>query len=127
MRKRQPNLELAKSIYLRAAEYVSIAGLQREVTWQRETSLHSFSERDLLRESAWVILCSGFREATVKQMFDYLSLCFFDWESSALICLHEEVCLGSALSIFSNRPKLTRLLQWPSRCRPTALRRLSKA
>jgi hypothetical protein len=69
--------------------------------------LDSFRETDFLREAAWVILCSGFREKTVRRLFDYVSLCFCDWECAATIANRRNICIESAASAFNNRRKLT--------------------
>jgi hypothetical protein len=66
----------------------------------------SFSESDLMREAAWVILCTGFRESVVRRKFNYVSLCFYDWHSAAEIAQNEEHCLGAALKGFKNVRKL---------------------
>ena len=57
-----PDIERALNIFNDASDYVVQAGLLAEVEWQRCIQFNDFSETDLLREAAWVILCSGFRE-----------------------------------------------------------------
>ena len=71
-----PDVSGALQIYARATDYIATAGLDREVAWQRDSDLASVSETMLLREAAWVILCSGFREFVVRRVFDHISLCF---------------------------------------------------
>jgi hypothetical protein len=100
----------AARLFTAACEYMSIAGLEEEITWQRNLQLEKFSEADLLREGAWVILCSGFREATVRRVFDHLSLCFFDWESAFEISTNATTCMSAARGSFRNEQKLSAIV-----------------
>ena len=100
----------AVGIYSRALEYVRAAGLDAEVEWQRNTNFEHFTESDLLRVTAWVILCSGFRESFVRRVFDYISLCFCDWESASAIISARSACKSSAKSAFRNNAKLDAIL-----------------
>ncbi len=102
----KPKKKQALSLYKTAHEEVLRAGFANEITWQRQRAGYQFTERDLLRETAWVILCSGFRESSVRKAFDYISLCFCDWESSRAIADSAEVCVQTALARFNNRRKL---------------------
>jgi hypothetical protein len=106
MQRHQCRKSKAVDLYRKAKHNVQAAGFAWEIDWQRERCLKPFSERDLLRESAWVILCSGFREATVRKVFDYISLCFCDWESSEEIARHRSVCVATASARFRNGRKI---------------------
>jgi hypothetical protein len=101
-----PDRIRAFQIFERASEYVATAGLVNEIRWQRQSSLESFTESEFLRESAWVIMCSGFRESVVRRLFDQLSLCFCDWESASSIARNSTVCKWSASAVFGNGRKL---------------------
>jgi hypothetical protein len=81
-----------------------------EIRWQGNCNLRNFSETDFLREAAWVILCSGFRAAVIRKHFDFISLCFCDWESAASICTHADQCRETALSCFRNRRKIEAII-----------------
>src|SRR5262245_28178094 len=96
----------ALSLYRTAEQYVYAAGYAWELEWQRQRTRQAFSEQDLLRESAWVVLCSGFRESVVRRVFDYISLCFCDFESAAEITRHRRACVDTASSRFGNCRKL---------------------
>ena len=96
----------AVTVYRDALPAVAAAGYASEIDWQRSRDESTFSESDLLRETAWVILCSGFRESVVRKKFDYVSLCFCDWSSAEDILENETVCRRAALSSFANRPKI---------------------
>lgn len=101
-----PNLEGALQVFADATAYMTDAGRNAEVQWQRQVALHEFSETDLLREAAWVILCSGFRERVVRRVFDHVSLCFCDWESASAILDADPICRTAAMASFRNPIKL---------------------
>jgi len=73
--------------------------------------LGDFSETDFLRESAWVILCGGFKESVVRKIFNYISLCFCDWESAAAIVANEDLCRETALAGINNQRKITAIIE----------------
>lgn len=82
-----------------------------EVEWQRSVELEDFTETDFLRECAWVVLCSGFRESIVRLIFDHVSLCFCDWESADAILSSSTLCVTTARASFRNVAKLNALVQ----------------
>ena len=96
----------SERIYEVARKIVQESEFQWESSWQADLDPQQFEERDLLREGAWVILCSGFREAIVRRLFGQISLCFCDWESAAEISQKRHQCIISALDIFQNQRKV---------------------
>ncbi len=100
------DLDGALRVFSAANTYVVSSGWQREVDWQRNVALEKFTETDLLREAAWVILCSGFRERIVRRVFDHISLCFCDWESASAILDADPTCRTAAMASFRNPTKL---------------------
>lgn len=104
------DLTAAMKFFSKACSYVEQAGLSGEVVWQREADFTEFTEIELLREHAWVALCSGFRESAVRQVFDHVSLCFCDWESAEAIVSAGEICCTTAALAFANRLKLRGIL-----------------
>ncbi len=96
--------------YSSAKQNVIASGYREEIEWQSALNSEDFSESDLLRETAWVILCSGFREDVVRRHFDFISLCFCDWESARVIVECGETCVRTALSTFKNQHKLRSIL-----------------
>jgi len=100
------DVEAALRMYADATNYVAVAGLTPEIQRQREADFCQFDECDLLREAAWVILCSGFREAAVRRVFDYISLCFCDWESAHAIVNAFPACSLAALASFNSATKI---------------------
>jgi hypothetical protein len=110
MKRKSQRLKRAVTLYERAAREVSEAGFGWEADWQRSRQAHEFGETDFLREAAWVILCSGFRETAVRRHFDYLSLCFCDWESAQLIMENQSTCRNTAFSCFRNHRKIEAII-----------------
>jgi hypothetical protein len=106
-----PNVSGALQIYARASDYIAAAGLDHEVAWQRNANLASISESMLLREAAWVILCSGFRESVVRRVFDHISLCFCDWDSAAAIVESYPACHLAAQASFHSPAKLSAIVE----------------
>jgi hypothetical protein len=101
-----PDLEGALRVFAAATTYMATSGRGAEVQWQRQVALEEFTETDLLREAAWVILCSGFRERIVRRVFDYISLCFCDWESASAILDADPACRLAAMESFRSPAKL---------------------
>jgi hypothetical protein len=97
--------------YQAAKRSVLTQGYSAEIAWQDSLVFASFTETDLLREASWVILCSGFREAVVRRSFNFISLCFCDWESAAAICKYAEHCEATALTRFANTRKVRAIVE----------------
>jgi hypothetical protein len=100
----------AVEFYRVAKQHLNGAGFQAEIRWQARCNLREFTESDLLREAAWVILCTGFREAFVRTCFSFISICFCEWESAALICENADLCRATALSRFRNVRKIEAII-----------------
>jgi hypothetical protein len=100
------NITFALDMYHHAAAFMTAFGYQREIEWQRSRVFASFCESDLLREGAWVILCSGFKEALVRRHFGYISLCFCDWESAETIAQNACICRQTATAVFRHSQKI---------------------
>jgi hypothetical protein len=97
-------------LYKTAKQLVIDGGYSGELAWQDSLAFSSFTESDLLREAAWVILCSGFREAVVRRHFDFISLCFCDWESADVICRYAGHCRATALTRFASERKIQAII-----------------
>ena len=100
-----------KSFYQTAKQTVSAARFDFEGEWQKSVLGQGFLERDLLREAAWVILCSGFNERVVRRHFDEISLCFCDWYSAEYIVSRRDRCWSTAMAVFGNARKITAIVQ----------------
>ena len=101
----------ALKLYEIALSVVVRNGFLKEIEWQSCLSSESFTESDLLRETAWVILCSGFRESVIRRCFNCLSLCFCDWESARQIIRNRHVCQRTALELFNSKSKIDAIVE----------------
>ena len=101
-----PSKERLWRTYSLAVDLVRKEGFEWERAWQRRADPLAFDESDLLREGAWVILSSGFKEEIVRRLFGHVSLCFCDWESAYEITTRRTECISSALDIFGNERKI---------------------
>ncbi|QPF85387.1 hypothetical protein IC762_03365 [Bradyrhizobium genosp. L] len=97
--------------YLSAKSWIERSAYANEIRWQERAGLNGFSESDFLREYAWVVLNSGFRESVVRKHFNFISLCYCDWQSAREICELSDVCSSTALTVFGNRRKLQAISQ----------------
>ena len=100
----------ALDTFKRAEAYVMSLGFRTEIDFQQSRHVEQTSESDFLSESAWVVLCSGFRERIVRKMFSHLSLCFCDWESASAILKREHLCRSTALELFAYPAKIDAIL-----------------
>lgn len=99
------------NLYRTAELEVRAAGYGPEIKWQKSLEFGEFSESDFMREAAWVILCSGFKETSVRKRFDYISLCFCDWECAREIKQNRHTCIATALSGFRHVRKLNAIAE----------------
>lgn len=93
-----------------AKEHVINCGFADEIKWQEKIEFKCINETDFLRESAWVILCSGMRENIVRKHFNNISLCFFEWESADKILWMKKHCIENARKYFNNLQKMTAIV-----------------
>ena len=94
------------SVYLDLKEIIIPAGYDHEVDWQSDLNFECTTETDFLREAAWVVLSSGFRESVVRQCFQRVSEAFLGWCSAEEINERREICQNRAISVFGNRRKI---------------------
>ncbi len=94
------------SAYFDLKDVVIRAGYDWEIEWQAELDFEEATESDFLREAAWVVLSSGFRESVVRQRFGAVSHAFLDWRSAREIADSGLVCQERAISVFGNRRKI---------------------
>jgi len=99
------------TFYLRAKDELTKGAFAPEINWQIRLTFKDFTESDLLREAAWVIMCSGFKESIVRRYFNFVSLCFCDWQSAALICECAERCRATAIGRFKNTKKIDAIIE----------------
>jgi hypothetical protein len=92
--------------YLTAKEQVIVAGFAREidaVDWARV----DLTEEVFLGESAWVVLCSGFRASVVRDRFSGVSSAFLGWSSATEISTRRDECIRDGLRHFNSTRKLS--------------------
>ncbi len=97
--------------YLDAKEYVIDRGYSWEIDWQCNQCYENITETDFLRETAWVILSSGFKESIIRRTFPMISNAFKDWESSSTIFSTINMCKNKALKIFKNVKKINAICE----------------
>lgn len=85
-------------------------GFQDEILWQSQLNFYDLTESSFLREIAWVILTCGMKERIIRNIFEAISHCFFQWSSAQKIINNREKCHVSALKIFNNEQKITAIL-----------------
>lgn len=100
------NVEQIVHKYLDAKTYVLNSGYSREIDWQKSISFEQVTESDFLREIAWVIISSGFKESIVRKIFPGLSKSFLYWNNAQNILLSISECKTQALKIFKNTKKI---------------------
>ena len=96
--------------FLSAKEYVLKAGYGFEIDWQESIRLSEVTEQYFLRESAWVILCTGMREAIIRRLFEPISDAFLQWRSAEEISHSSIKCRNNALKLFRHPKKMDAIL-----------------
>lgn len=81
-----------------------------ELEWQDTLDIDDLTESKLLREAAWVVINSGFREKTARKYFSNISLSFGDWESADHIVTNRELCVNCALDSFNHKQKMNAIV-----------------
>jgi hypothetical protein len=96
--------------YFKAKDAVINSGFEAEIAWQEQRRLDLVLESEFLREAAWVVLTSGFRESVVRGVFPELSCAFCEWASAEAITSEEQRCRRDALKIFGSHRKIDAIL-----------------
>jgi hypothetical protein len=97
--------------YVHARDVVLAAGYFDEIAYHESLCFDQIQEADFLREAAWVVLCSGTREAVIRQKFQAISCAFLNWHSATLIMQHENYCRGEAFAVYRHAGKIDAILQ----------------
>jgi len=97
--------------YLDAKEYVINEGYSWEIDWQCNQCFKNITETDFLRETAWVILSSGFKESIIRRLFPMISSAFLNWDSAAKIWPLINGCKSEALKYFKNYRKISSICE----------------
>lgn len=102
--------EILVDRYLSAKETVVRSGFAAEIDWQDQRRLEKVTEAMFLRETAWVILSSGMREAVIRQRFSDISLAFLNWISANEIVRHSRQCKQKAIAVFQHVRKIDAII-----------------
>lgn len=97
-------------MYLAAKEQVIGAGFAGEIDWQYDVSVEHLTEQLFLREAAWVVLSSGFRESVLRTKFEAISNAFLRWESCEEVLGNRAICRSNALEVFNHQQKIDAIL-----------------
>ena len=96
--------------YAEVKGFVLERGFGAELDWQESVHEMKFSETDLLREGAWVILSSGMNERIIRSKFPALTQAFHHWSRAKKIVLDRESCRRKALRLFRHQRKIDAIL-----------------
>lgn len=110
MKSMAPSEYALAMFYLDAKSVLINTGFEDEIEWQFALPFQELSETDFLREAAWVVFSSGFREAVVRQKFQQISGAFLNWKSATAIHQGRRECRKAALATFNNRRKVNAVL-----------------
>lgn len=97
--------------YLVAKRVVIEEGYGEEINWQANLCFDDINESTFMRELAWVVLSSGMRERVVRNLFDDISRCFFNWVSAEIIVANEDKCFHEAIRYFNNGSKISAIIK----------------
>ncbi|GHE74584.1 hypothetical protein [Roseivirga thermotolerans] len=73
---------------------------------ETKNQLLDFTEQELLREIAWVILNSGMKENVIRGLFERFSNSFMNWDSASIIVRNKEECYEKAMKVFAHTGKI---------------------
>jgi 3-methyladenine DNA glycosylase Tag len=108
MTKQQQKLAHA---YLDAKDYIIQAGYEDELAWQESVQLKDITEIVFLREYTWVVLSSGFKEATLRKKFAAIEAAFMGFKSAKAIYSRKADCRRNALKAFAHRSKIDAIIK----------------
>ena len=105
------NLDKLVNRYLDAKVFIIQEGYDWEIDWQTDRSIEKLTEKEFLKEAAWVILSSGFRESVVRRLFPMISEAFLNWISATDIYLLINDCRKRATKYFKNERKINAICE----------------
>jgi hypothetical protein len=91
--------------YLCAKREILSSGYRAELLGV-ERSPADVTEKQFLRELAWVILSSGMAEIVIRNKFADISTSFLEWQSARSISDRAQECVASALRHFRHEGKI---------------------
>lgn len=103
--------EQLASAYLDIKEHLIRVGYADEIDRQTDVCFEETTESDFLREAAWVVLSSGFRESVLRRHFHRITEAFLFWRSAAEIASEAADCRQRAVSAFANDRKIDAIVE----------------
>jgi hypothetical protein len=98
------------SLYPIIKEVVRLEGYSKEISWQQNIDFGKMNEGAFIKELAWVILSSGMKEQTIRNVFSKLTPIFNNWQSAKMIHEQREDCYFKALRIFNHPGKISAII-----------------
>lgn len=95
--------------YLIAKRIVVDAGFDAEIAWQARVEVGNVTSSLFLRESAWVVLSAGMREAVIRLRFPLLAEALHDFEPYAVV--RDPGARSAALEAFHHERKIDAILR----------------
>ena len=114
------------SKYIFAKTIVIDEGYLDEVSWQSNLRFDDLDESTFLRELAWVVLSSGMRERVIRNLFERISKCFYNWASAELIVGNEDRCFHEATKVFNSKPKILAIINAANKVKNVGFHQLKK-
>ena len=105
-------LKTIANAYLYAKKYVIKKGFANEIDWQDEINYDSLSEKDIIREAAWIILSSGMNYYVVFKKFNELSPIFNNWEYEKNKFLNKGYIISKSLAVFNHGKKIEAIMNF---------------
>lgn len=99
------------NLYDHAKQIVKNSGYGWEAEYYGRRDSKCISESEFLSEYAWVVLNSGFKESIVRRKFSYISMCFYDWQSSATILEDADSCINLSMKAIGSRSKFEGIVE----------------
>jgi hypothetical protein len=112
--------------YLAAKRRVIESGFAWEILWQSKTVADDISPESFVREAAWVVLCSGMREATIRRVFEALEAALCDFNPHELLA-NRDAARAAALATFRHERKIDAILDIASIVAPLGADQLRTA
>jgi hypothetical protein len=103
-------IEHFASLYFDLKQVLINRGYADEIDWQATVDLEDLTEKGLIKEAAWVIVCSGFSVNSTTRIFPGLTSAFFEWESTRKISSQQKRCKQNALKVFRNERKIEAII-----------------
>jgi hypothetical protein len=103
------NIELLANAYFVAKKFIINRGFADEIDFSDENIFDRLTEKQFLKESAWVILSSGMSYNVISKKFDLISETLMQWDIK-LINNNILKCKNGALKIINHPGKINAII-----------------